>query len=78
MTDATGRQAAADLVTHFLKDPSRYGHVRLSGVLSMNAFEFMYVACFLVISGIETPMPQEPQSAVQQTADLIVCKLYTA
>ena len=24
MTDATGRQAAADLVTHFLRDPSRY------------------------------------------------------
>jgi len=28
MTDATGRQAAADLVTHFLRDPSRYGHMQ--------------------------------------------------
>ena len=46
-------------------------------VLSMYAFEIMYVACLFVSSGTEAPMPLEPQSAVQRTADYTVCNLCT-
>lgn len=47
-------------------------------VSSMYVCEYTYVSCSFMLGGTGAPMLQEAQSAVQQTADLIVCKLHTA
>ncbi len=40
-------------------------------VLSMYVCEYTFMATSIVIGGTEASMPEEPQSAVQQIADLM-------
>ena len=42
MTDATGRQAAADLVTYFLRDHSRYPECSNLGITYKTVVEYLH------------------------------------